>query len=65
MIRIILTVLGLVLVGKMMYAITYVVSVPDVYISYTTRECVKVVSYTDEIFNCENYPTKYNHIWVQ
>ena len=62
MIRIILALLG---GAILMYTITSAASVPDVYISHTTGECVKVISYTDEIFNCENYPTKYNHIWVQ
>ena len=39
---------------------------PDVWFSYSTDECVKVINY-DERFNytCENYPSKYNHVWVQ
>jgi hypothetical protein len=39
---------------------------PDVYVSYLTKECVRVVNYdTDNDYNCDNYPGKYNHIWVR
>lgn len=43
-----------------------ITGMPDVHISHSTGECVKVVNY-DERFNytCENYPEKYNHIWVE
>jgi hypothetical protein len=37
-------------------------SVPDMHVSHTTGECVKVINYTD---SCENQPQKYNHIWVK
>lgn len=49
----------------MAYAVTSVFTLPDVYISYSTRECVKVVNYTDEQFSCENMPSKFNHVWAQ
>ena len=39
--------------------------IPDVHFSYSTDQCVKVVNYTDEQFNCSNYPAKFNHVWVQ
>lgn len=38
---------------------------PDVHISYSTKECVEVVNYGDTNYTCENYPQKYNHVWVQ
>ena len=38
---------------------------PDVLFSYSTNECVEVVNYTDEVFSCDNYPTRFNHVWVQ
>jgi hypothetical protein len=40
-------------------------SVPDMHVSYTTGECVKVINYTDTNYSCENQPQKYNHIWVK
>ena len=40
-------------------------STPDVYFSYATDACVKVINYTDEQFDCSNYPSKFNHVWVQ
>ena len=47
------------------YAMTSALSMPDVHVSYATNECVKVVNYTDEIFSCDNLPSKFNHVWVQ
>ena len=47
------------------YAMNSAISVPDVHVSYATNECVKVVNYTDEIFSCDNLPSKFNHVWVQ
>lgn len=48
------------------YSLITVASLPDVYISYSTKECVTVVNYDkDHNYTCDNYPKKYNHIWVQ
>ena len=47
------------------YAGNEALKMPDVHFSYSTDECVKVVNYTDEEFNCTNYPTKFNHVWVK
>jgi hypothetical protein len=47
------------------YAMNSALSAPDVHVSYSTNECVKVVNYTDEIFSCDNLPSKFNHVWVQ
>ena len=54
-----------VLVAGLAYAMASASAMPDVHVSYATDECVKVVNYTDEIFSCENLPTKFNHVWVQ
>ena len=40
-------------------------SIPDVYTSYETGQCVKVVNYSDDNYSCENMPTRYNNVWVQ
>ena len=40
-------------------------SMPDAHFSYATNECVKVINYTDEQFDCSNYPSKFNHVWVK
>ena len=52
-------------VAMMAYAISTAAAMPDVHFSYATNSCVKVVNYTDEQFTCENYPSKFNHVWVQ
>jgi hypothetical protein len=39
---------------------------PDVHVSNSTGECVKVINYDERfIYNCSNYPSKYNHVWVK
>ena len=48
----------------------YAFSVPTVKMSYSTNTCVEVENYTSTFFgttayNCENMPTKFNHVWVQ
>ena len=47
------------------FAMSSALSMPDVHFSYETGNCVEVVNYTDENFTCENYPAKFNHVWVQ
>lgn len=39
---------------------------PDVHISHSTGECVKVLNYAeDDTYTCENLPSKYNKVWVK
>jgi hypothetical protein len=39
---------------------------PDVHFSYSTGECVEVLNYVeDEIWDCENLPEKFYHVWVE
>ena len=47
------------------YAGNEFLSMPDVYFSYETNECVNVTNYTDEVFSCDNIPSKFNHVWVK
>jgi hypothetical protein len=56
---------ALAMITGLVYAANMALSIPDVYVSYSTGECVKVVNYTDENFTCDNYPSKFNHVWVQ
>ena len=53
------------LVAGLAFAMSSALSMPDVHISYSTGECVKVVNYTDDNYTCENYPSKFNHVWAQ
>lgn len=52
-------------------AIDYAFSMPVVYTSYSTNECVKVDNYPGVIFNshvtfsCDNMPAKYTHEWAE
>ena len=39
---------------------------PDVHISHSTGECVRVLNYVeDHNFTCEDLPSKYNKVWVK
>lgn len=41
-------------------------SSPDVWFSYSTDECVKVINYVEgDKYSCENLPTKFHHVWVE
>jgi hypothetical protein len=57
--------IGLVVSLAALAGVNSALSMPDVHFSYTTEECVKVINYTDEVFGCENLPSKFNHVWVQ
>lgn len=48
------------------FAFSFYMLIPDVHVSHSTNECVEVINYTDEdIYSCENMPTKYNKVWVK
>jgi hypothetical protein len=47
------------------FALDAVLSIPDVYFSYSTNECVEVINYSDDNYSCENMPSKFNHVWVK
>jgi len=46
------------------YLLNSALNMPDVYFSYSTKECTKVVNY-GTMYTCDNLPEKYNHIWVK
>lgn len=51
-------------VGSFRYVINS--GLPDVYVSHSSGDCVKVVNYDERFeYTCENYPSRYNHIWIQ
>lgn len=53
-------------VGSFGYAINSGSLMPDVYVSHSSGDCVEVVNYDERFeYTCENYPSKYNHIWIQ
>ena len=53
------------LFGAMGYAVYTGIMLPDVYFSYSTKECVQVVNYMpNHNFDCENLPFRFFHIWV-
>lgn len=58
-------IVGGLLVG-LAYAFSGVMAMPDVHFSYATGECVEVINYDSKFdYTCENYPEKFNHVWVE
>lgn len=62
--------IAVVLVGIITFIFVYtflqVMMLPDVWFSYSTDECVKVLNYREtDTYSCENLPEKFNHVWVQ
>jgi len=53
------------LVGLLGFIVLDATAMPDVHVSYSTGECVEVINYADTDYSCENYPVKFNHVWVQ
>lgn len=48
------------------WAMTSIAQMPDVHVSNSTGECVKVINYDERFdYTCENLPKKYNHVWVK
>lgn len=50
-------------------AADYALSIPNVYVSFETRECVSVENFPGFWFgkteySCENMPSKFNHVWA-
>lgn len=56
-------VVGVAFVILLVATASYIRSLPTVYFSYSTQECVKVEDPAGK-FNCENPPKKYHHVWV-
>ncbi len=47
-------------------ALNYAFNIPEVHISHSTGECVKVLNFSaSDKFTCENLPSRYNHVWVK
>lgn len=41
-------------------------TIPEVQMSHSTGECVKVINYKErDNYTCENLPSRYNHVWVK
>ena len=52
--------------GAITYAILDSFMLPDVWFSYSTGECVKVLNYSDsDMYSCENMPRRFYHVWVE
>ena len=54
------------LIVGLAFAMSSAMAIPDVQFSYATGDCVKVVNYDPKFdYTCENYPEKFNFVWVE
>ena len=55
-----------VLIFGYVYASPGIWSAPQVYVSNSTNECVRVINYSEsDEWSCENLPELYTHVWVK
>lgn len=64
------SIVGVALAAAMVVGADYALSIPTVYESYASRECVRVENYPGLIFgktafSCENMPRTFDHVWVE
>ena len=47
-------------------ALNYAFNIPEVQMSHSTGECMKVVNFSEsDKFTCDDLPSRYNHVWVK
>ena len=44
---------------------SYMGSIPDVHFSNATGTCVKVVSFDENEYTCDDIPEKFNTVWTE
>ena len=52
-------------VGAAFVIVSYMDSIPDVHFSNATGTCVKVVSFDENEYTCDNIPEKFNTVWTK
>ena len=45
--------------------VSYMDSIPDVHFSNATGTCVKVVSFDENEYTCDDIPEKFNTVWTK
>jgi hypothetical protein len=57
---------GAILITLFANAIETSLDRPDVHISHSTGECIRVLNYAEnDRYSCDNLPSKYNKVWVK
>jgi len=52
-------------VASMLVAASHYSAIPEVHVSHSAGECVRVINHGDTNFTCEDQPRKYHHVWVK
>jgi hypothetical protein len=64
--QIITTVVVGVIASFFFYSVSNALTLPDVWYSYSTGDCVKVLNYAKgDTYSCENLPSRFYHVWVE
>ena len=53
------------IVGAAFVIVSYMDSIPDVHFSNATGKCVKVVSFDENEYTCDDIPEKFNTVWTK
>ena len=53
------------IVALAVLGVNYAGSIPEMHVSHSTGECVRVINLGDTDYSCENQPKKYHHVWVK
>ena len=60
------TIVGIATIIGMFAIVVNASAMPDVHVSYSTDECVRVINYNaEDDYSCYKLPKKYNHVWVK
>ena len=60
------TIFFAIVLGLMIFALNFVMNIPDVHKSYSSGECIKVINYNKlDSYTCEDMPERYDVVWVK
>lgn len=53
------------IVAGITYSVNSALALPDVWFSYSSNDCVRVVNYREgDNYTCDNLPGRFYHVWV-
>lgn len=53
------------IIAGITYSVIYAKTNPDVWFSYSSNDCVRVVNYREgDNYTCDNLPGRFYHVWV-
>ena len=53
------------LIASVMGAVAHYSAIPEMHVSHSTGQCVRVINHADTDYTCERQPGRYHHVWVK